>query len=76
MTEGNSRHIKKFRESYERRGGPFKSESYKRCESHTTQLSWKIKSVRNLCLKCLDFTEKGDSLVQTEIFFAKTVMCL
>ena len=49
------------------REGFFQSEACKRCESHTTQLFCEVKTTRNLCLKYQDFTEKVDSLIQTEI---------
>ena len=58
------------------REGFFKSEACKRCESHTTQLFCEVKTTRNLCLKCQDFTEKVDSLIQTKSICAKTAMCL
>ena len=44
---------------------PFKTESCKRCKSHTTQLFLETKTVRKFCLKCRDFTENSE---QTEIF--------
>ena len=49
--------------------GPFKTESCKRCKFNTTQLFLETKTVRKLCLNCLDFNEKRDTLIQTEIFF-------
>ena len=80
MAEGISKHIERCRicssrsplksglcEICQRREGFFKSEACKRCESHTTQLCCEVKTTRNLCLKCQDFTEKVDSLIQTEI---------
>ena len=84
MAEGISKHIERCRicssrsplksglcEICERREGFFKSEACKRCESHTTQLCCEVKTTRNLCLKCQDFTEKFDSLIQTEIDFCQ-----
>ena len=49
--------------------GPFKTESCKRCKFNTTQLFLETKTVRKFCLNCRDFTEKSDTLIQTEIFF-------
>ena len=84
MAEGISKHIERCRicssrsplksglcEICERRKGFFKSAACKRCESHTTQLCCEVKTTRNVCLKCQDFTEKVDSLIQTEIDFCQ-----
>ena len=79
MAEGISKHIERCHICSSRsplksrlcefceREGFFQSEACKRCESHTTHLFCEVKTTRNLCLKYQDFTEKVDSLIQTEI---------
>ena len=56
-------------ERCEMQKGPLKIESCKQCKFNTTQLFLETKTVRKLCLNCLDFTEKSDILIQTEILF-------
>ena len=55
-------------EKCERQETPSKTESCNRCKCQTTQLFIETKTVRKLCLDCRDFTEKSDTLIQTEIF--------
>ena len=55
-------------EKCERQENSFKTESCKRCKFNTTQLFLETKTVRKFSLNCLDFTEKSNTLIQTEIF--------
>ena len=73
MAEGISKHIERCRICSSR--SPLKSGLCEICE-RSLQAVWiplccEVKTTRNLCLKCQDFTEKVDSLIQTEIDFCQ-----